>query len=90
MNFEQEYQITPKEREAIIQLIADRYRNFVYVEAENTVRKAFNIIGARTDVTNRDTLRLTFIVDQVVADLLVELGACRRQSWLRRIIGWVK
>jgi len=88
MTFEEEYKITNKEREAMIQLIADRYRNFVHIEANNVVRKSFDNISARMELVNTDELHLTFTVTQVVADLLVELGKCRRVSLFRRIIGW--
>lgn len=83
LTFQEKYAITDKEKEAIIQLVAERYRNYVYTEAENTVRGMVNKICGRIYgqyyVKNEDTLTVTFTVSQMVADVLVCLGEYRRK-----------
>ena len=72
------YQITDEEREFLIKYIAERYRNFVFIEAENIVRKEFEYLFKKIDLVNSDTLKLKFTLIQTVADILEGLGRLRK------------
>jgi len=92
--FQQKYAITEEEREALIQMIAYRYIDFVTEGAEDCARRALDQIYEKVDVVNTDTLNLTFNVQQMVTDIIVELGRYRREHqsdpWLHRITIWLR
>jgi len=91
MTFAQKYSITDDEREALVQRVAERFQDYVYVEAVNWTRETLQRIYDTHGINKTDTLNLTFTTQQVMADVLVELGHHRRNhSWLRRTVVWLR
>lgn len=93
MTFAETYNITDDEREALVQRIAERFQDYVYVEAEHWVRETLYRMYASHGIKKTDTLNLTFTTQQVMADVLVELGHHRRNhpdSMLRRVVAWLR
>lgn len=78
--FAQKYDLTDEEREILIQRVAERFQNYVYVEAEHWTRETINRMCDTHGLRKDDVLNLTFNVSQVVADIIVELGRCRREN----------
>jgi len=92
MTFAQKYDLTVDEREALVQRVAGRFTDYISVEAVHWTRETLNGIYDRHGIKKTDTLILTFTTQQVMADVLVELGRYRREhhSWLHRTIAWLR
>lgn len=73
------YNVTRAEKEAIIKRIAERFRDYVSIAAEDMTRRALTADFDNIIYTD-DVIKVTFTVDQIVGDLLVELGALRRTT----------
>lgn len=93
MTFAETYNITDEEREALVRQVAKRFQDYVYVEAEHWTRETLQRIYNTHGIKKTDTLSLTFTTQQVMADVLVELGSYRRDhpdSMLRRVVAWLR
>lgn len=76
---QEEFQITEGEKEVIIRGIAKRFRDYVVVASENSVRKCIADMW-NLPYRSEDKITLNLSLSQVMADCLVELGAHRRKS----------
>lgn len=78
-SFQEEFEITAEEKELIIQQLAERFRSYVFMAAEDMTRR---IVIDLWDVSYDPLAEITlnYEISQLAADLIVLLGEHRRKS----------
>lgn len=75
--FVEEFEITEEEKEFIIKFIAERFRNYVFMAAENITKQGLESLW-NVKYKSGDTITLNLSLVQVSGDILVALGKFRR------------
>lgn len=84
IKFDNSIPITPEERSLLVETIAERLKNVVYMEALPTTSNSLRSLGVTDKIpghySNEDSFDFTFKITMIVGDIKELIGGVRRKG----------